>query len=318
MLAVALAIRVYLVLVSPPGSDVYYYDTQAAQLILQGVNPYGHQFTGIPPALATPGAQDVFAYLPFTALFVVPFYLLGNIKFATVAADLIIGICLFQFSRKWSLPLAALFLLVPLTYYTNNATLGTAFVAASLALESRGRRLLSSVALGVALATSLFVWLAFPFFAWWYAKRDESKGLLVALGTFAAITVPFVAAGPSDFLYDVLFFQLGRPAPGLLSSGWTVGFNLNPSLSGLMVSIVGQPAPLYLRAGLSVVALVVLLFARPRDDHYAGRSESELESSMLLRSALFVAVAVFVIPTVFFFAYAEFPIVLFLVWLARQ
>jgi hypothetical protein len=39
---------------------------------------------------------------------------------------------------------------------------------------------------------------------------------------------------------------------------------------------------------------------------------------MTLRSSLFVAVSVFVIPAVFFFAYLEFPIVLFLIWLASR
>ena len=84
------------------------------------------------------------------------------------------------------------------------------------------------------------------------------------------------------------------------------------------MTLVGQPAPLYLRAGLTLVILAILLLARgPRangiHERLGGRS---LLSWALLRSSLFVAAAVFVLPTVFFFAYAEFPVVLFLCWMA--
>jgi hypothetical protein len=313
-------VRVYLILVLPPSSDVYFYDSQAAQLILRGVDPYGHQFTGIPPSLATPGAQNVFAYLPFTALFMAPFYLMGDVRLATVAADLIIGTCLFQFSRRWSLPVAALFLLAPSTYYTNDATLAAAFVAIALALESRGRKLIASASLGIALATSLFVWLAVPFFAYRFAKQGDLRPLAFALSTFAAISLPFLAADSSSFLHDVLFFQFARTAPALVTAGGAFGFTLNPSLSGFMLTLVGQPAPLYLRGAVTLVIMALLLNGgRPRAKIIAGQpSESELRSSMTLRSSLFVAVSVFVIPAVFFFAYLEFPVVLFLVWLASR
>jgi uncharacterized membrane protein len=315
VLVVGLLLRVYIVFAFPPNSDIYYYDTQAAQLILSGVDPYGHQFTGIPPSMATPGAQNVFAYLPFTAAFIVPFYLLGDVRFATVAADLIIGTSLFQYSRRWSLLVAALFLLVPTTYYTNDAALGAAFVAVAIALESRGRRLLAALSLGVALATSLFVWLAVPFFAYRYAKLRDPKAIAVALATSAAVALPFLAAGPSSFLRDVVFFQFERVSPPLVTAGGAFGFTLNPALSGLMVTFLGQPAPLYLRVAVTLVVMaLVLTLRRGRGE----QSEAALWSSTLLRSSLFVAVSVFVLPSVFFFAYLEFPLVLLLVWLASR
>ncbi|MDA4118893.1 MAG: hypothetical protein OK455_11200, partial [Thaumarchaeota archaeon] len=129
ILAIAVAVRIYVVVAFPPVTDVYYYDTQAAQLILHGVSPYGHSFAGIPPSLATPGAQDVFAYLPFTAIYFVPFYLLGDVRFGAIAADVIIGLCLFQFQKRWSMVAAAIFLLIPFsTYYMNDALPAVALV----------------------------------------------------------------------------------------------------------------------------------------------------------------------------------------------
>jgi uncharacterized membrane protein len=252
--------------------------------------------------------------MPFTAIYLVPFYLMGDVKLGVVAAEMIIGVCLFQFSRRWSLLAAGLFLLVPLTYYTDNATFPAAFLAISLALEPRGRRALASVSFGVALATSLFVWLAIPFFAYRDARRGDARSLVIALITVFAISLPFFAAGPSDFIYDVLFFQFGRASPGLVTTGGPFGPTLNPSLSGFATTLVGQPAPLYLRVGITLAILAVLLLARVR--RAVGTSARDITSSMLLRSSAFAAAAVLLVPAVFFFAYVELPLVLLLCWLA--
>ena len=77
----AVAARLVLILLVPPTTDVYYYDAQAAEALIAGSSPYAHTFTGIPPRLVTPGAANVFAYLPFTALYLVPFRLLGDVRF---------------------------------------------------------------------------------------------------------------------------------------------------------------------------------------------------------------------------------------------
>jgi hypothetical protein len=142
----------------------------------------------------------------------------------------------------------------------------------------------------------------------------------MALATFAAISLPFLAADSSSFLHDVLFFQLDRLAPPLVTEGGAFGLTLNPSLSGLMVTLIGHPAPLYLSGTAALVVMALLLYWRnPRAKIATGQpTESELTSSMVLRSSLCVAISVFVIPSVFFFAYLELPIVLFLIWLASR
>ncbi len=311
--------RAYLVFELPPATDIYYYDTQAAELVLRGVDPYGHLFTGIPAALATPGAENVFAYLPFTAVYYVPFYLLGDIRFGSIAADMVIGLCLFQFSKRWSLAASALFLLVPFsTYYINDSVPAIALLMVSIALEGRGRKPLSSIALGIALATSMIVWLVVPFYVYRYAKGRDMRFFLLSLTAFAAISIPFFAADPSDFVYDVLLFQFGRSTPGLVVHGGPFGLMLNPSLTGMFVTLTGQPAPLYLRAAIALLLLAICLFLRraPKGGMNGPSGGESPLTSMLLRSSVFVTAAILVLPSVFFFIYAEFPIVLFLTWLA--
>jgi len=317
---VAFALRIFLLLAIPPTSDVFYYDTWAAKLVLSGVDPYGHPLSGVPQALATPGGENVFAYLPFTALFCVPFYLVGDVRLAMVAADLIIGASLFLYFRKWSLAVSALFLLVPATFYLNDASFAAAFVALSLVLESRNRNVAASIFLGLALASSLFAWLSLPFFVLRYLRLGKPKQLGLAIASPALISAPFVLAGPSAFFNDVLFFHLSRTPTEVFSPGGPFGFSLNPSLSGFMMTFAGQTAPPVLRVAIGLLALAILLRRIPRDPETSALQSGYpvSESSNLLRSSLFLTVAVLVIPSVFFFAYLEFPIVMFLSWLAGR
>ncbi len=311
--------RIYLVVAFQPGNDIYYYNTQAAQLILQGASPYGHLFTGIPPELATPGAQNVFTYLPFTALYFLPFYLLGDVRFGVVAADMLIGLCLFQFGRRWSLVASAAFLLVPIsTRYANNLVPALALVVLSVALGQRGRRLLSSLSLGLALASSVLVWLLVPFFVYRYLKRRELRTALVSFATFAAICVPFFVSAPREFLYDVLSYQFGRQPAPLFAFGGSFGIQTNASLSGLLFTMTGQPAPLILRGALTLLLLGACLFLRgPRPSGGRDGRFAELPmSSLLLRAATFTAGAVILLPSTLFLIYFELPVVLLLCWIA--
>src|SRR6266852_907310 len=75
LVVLAMVPRLALLLILSPASDVFYVDREAARVLIAGNNPYDHTFTTIPPALATSGAAHVFAYLPFTAIYLVPFYL---------------------------------------------------------------------------------------------------------------------------------------------------------------------------------------------------------------------------------------------------
>jgi hypothetical protein len=83
LLVLALSVRLAVAASVPPASDVYYYLTQAVQALLGGMNPYDHAYVGIPPLLVTPGAGHVLAYLPFTVLYLVPFYIAATCGLAS-------------------------------------------------------------------------------------------------------------------------------------------------------------------------------------------------------------------------------------------
>ena len=320
MFLVGLVLRLYLVEVAPPLTDIYYYNTQAAQLILQGASPYGHQFTGVPSQLATPGAANVFTYLPFTAVYFVPFYLLGDVRFGIIAADMVIGLCLFQFRRRWSLLASASFLLIPFsTHYINDLVPAVMFVVVSVALEARGRRLSSALSLGLALATSVLVWLLVPFIVYRFVRRREMRPLMVVFATFAAVCAPFFIANPVTLLYDVLVFQFGRQTTPLLTFGGTFPITLNASLSGIVLAMTGQPAPILVRVILTLALLGACLVLRlpERIEKIQGNGEAGLSlPSLLFRSAVFTAGAVILLPSVLFLIYFELALVLLLCWAA--
>jgi hypothetical protein len=304
----ALFVRLLVGVSIAPASDVYYYLTQAVQVLLAGMSPYNHAYTSIPPLLVTPGAEHVLAYLPFSVLYLIPFYFASDIRLGFMAADLLAGACLYLFGGRWRLEAASVYLFLPFTIifstFLLNATLiAMAFIALFLLLEYRGRGLLGAVVFGLALAASQFSFLLLPLVLVFYIRRGRWKEpVLVTLST-AVIVVPFLAASPSLFLSETLSFEFARPLIPLLSGGGPVGVMVNPSMSAIASSLVGLTVPFYVKIFIELVFIVVLIRA---DD-----------LSLLIRnSALLVLVSVFVLPNDFFWAYLEFPFMLLLFWLS--
>ena len=74
--------------------DVYYLDNQGAKLILNFQNPcsQGLAAQGIP--------VNMFAYLPFVPIYYAPFYLLGDIRFGNIFADMLIMFSLYYIAKS--------------------------------------------------------------------------------------------------------------------------------------------------------------------------------------------------------------------------
>ncbi len=310
VLALGLGARVLGLALLEPQSDVYYYDKEAVAVLLHGTSPYGHAYLGVPATLATPGAENVFAYLPLTVLYLVPFYLLGDVRLGALVADAVIALCLYALLGRWGLLASALYLLAPFTIllstvYLNNVVFAMAFVALATLLERSERGLLSGVAFGLALATSLLAWLLVPFYAYQHLSRHRARVLAAALAVAIVVILPFVAAAPGDFAYDVLSFQFQRPVAPPLALGGPFGISLNPTLESFAVYLSGWSVPSFARVALDAIVLVVLLSW--------GRA-----SSWEVPACLFVGVSVLVLPSNFYFAYAELPYLLSLTWLARR
>jgi len=202
----------------PPMTDVFYFDREAAGTLVAGANPYSHTFTSVPASLATPGASGVFAYLPSTLLYLVPFYLMGDIRLGFVLADVVVGLLLSMQGGRWSLLAAAVYLMIPFTVvlstiYLNNLLVAALFFSIFAALERRGRTTAGSVSLGFAMAASQLAWLVLPFAAYWYVRSGRRTSLLVMTLAAAVLVVPFLVWSPGgSSTARSLFSSRGQPS----------------------------------------------------------------------------------------------------------
>jgi hypothetical protein len=203
--------------------DIYYVDREAAQLILELKDPYLYSnYTNQIGELVT------FAYLPLVPLYYAPFVQIGaDIRYGNILADLIITAALYfigkstsrtTFSRSpvsfsGSLAYALLPTSIWLSAVTgSNMMVGSMFLIVALAFLLEGNHyVLSSIFLGLALATNQFVILVFPLIALYCFRDRKLKPVLTTILVSGAIVLPFFLYSPSRFAYDVLLFQFERP-----------------------------------------------------------------------------------------------------------
>ncbi|QQG48504.1 MAG: hypothetical protein HY247_07115 [archaeon] len=308
LLSVGAALRSMVLLLVRPLTDVYYYDTEAARAIVQGVSPYGHFYGGLPLGiLSTPGASNVFTYLPFTAIFFVPFYLAGDVRLGLILADTVIGACLVWSGYKRSLLASSAYLLFPFTIllstvFLNNTVVAMLFIALFFAMERRGKGLVGASFFGVALASIQFSWFIFPFVALYYLREGRWKEPLVIVGVAAAIIAPYFFANPSAFVFDTLMFQFVRPTVAVVSYFGPLGYYVNLALNAFLLSSLNFSLPLYARLALVGSILPVFL--------YKARGSTRVA----LYSGLYLLFSVFVLSNDFFVSYTELPFFLILLY----
>ena len=156
------------------------------------------------------------------------------------------------------------------------------------------------------MATSQLAWFVFPFVAYWYLRSGRRTSLLVTIVTAVALVSPFLIWSPGGFFYSTFAFQFSRPAVALVSKASPVGYNVNPSLDELFISFFNFPLPALPRMALTLILLPLFL---------AGAKGFR---SSVLRSSLFAAVAIFILPNDLFWSYAELPLVAFMLFLASR
>jgi hypothetical protein len=306
VLAVGAGVRFALLALPPLFTiDVYYYNAQAVGYLLRLVDPYGAAYV-VPPALATAGAANVFAYVPGVFAFILPAGLVAGTSVGLSVGDLAaaLGLYLLPSGRRNIWP-AAYLLFPPVvlfsTSFLNDAIPAIAFISVAIALEARGRPLAASLLLGLALASSQEAWFFFPVYAYYLLRRKRYLHVVLSLATASAVLLPFFAWDPSAFIQNTVLFQFERAPVPFLSTG-PFGLTVNPSMQGILLS-AGASAPLPLRAGLAVASLLLVLWR-------VGRGLP----SMLLAGATFTSVSLLLLAGQFFWSYLELPFVLLLGW----
>ena len=309
-LAAGVAVRLLLLWLPPLFlTDVAYYNSQAVAYLLHGIDPYGAAYT-VPSALATPGAEDVFAYLPGVFAFLVPGGYGAGARVGLVACDLVVAASLLMLSPREGGLLAALFLLLPpavlfSTSFLNDSLPAIAFLAVAFLLEARSKPTPAAVLFGLALASSQEVWFVAPLYFVYGVRNGRCAPLLVSVAVGAAAVLPFALWNPGSFVSDAFIFQFHRGVAPLLSTG-PFGLDVNPSLQGVL-SGLGLSAPLSLRGALAGVCVILL-----------GWRSGGSQSRLLLASAASAALCLFLVAGDFYWSYLELPFVLLLFWGATR
>lgn len=236
--------------------DVYYVDNQAAKQILELKNPYAQ-------GLASNGyVLNQFAYLPMIPIYYAPFYLLGDIRYGSIAADILIIFSVYWITKSinrgaaFFAPLA--YALLPFSIWltsvaSTNIMIGASFLAASIAALLKKNYSIAAIFLGIALATNQLVILVLPllfYYFWCEHKFSYFFGsLLISIG----IILPFFITNPFRFVYTIVLFQFERP---LQSNGPF-------SLYGLVNITTGQVIASWIRITLFLMAaLIAVLWLR--------------------------------------------------------
>jgi hypothetical protein len=270
LLAIGMTPPLWIIRSQPkPSIDVITFEEEASRLLLSGHNPYAadHAIPGLDPHVygpRSPANEKImwYPYTPVNMLAMIPGYLLGDVRYATLAA--LVGVCalLCAGGRRAGLPAGSFYelIVVLLCLQVDNhfiirfgwtepfLALGVAGCAYSLA-AGRGGALGLSVAWTAAVKQYGFLW-TIPVVA---SGRLRSKDLAVGLLAALALTVPFFAWGPRDFLEDTVFSIAREPFRSNMVSVPALYY----SMSGRQVSSAWS------FVAAAVVAAVVILQRRP-------------------------------------------------------
>ncbi len=213
-------------------NDSTYQIELAGDLVLDGENPYGHDYDGSGLERFYPAAHDQpagfpqvalrhFAYFPGTALTAAAWRLLPRpfddyrlfVLLATLA--LLPAALLFPGPLHWKLPIGAVLAANPLL--VRGAWFGTADAPSLLALVlafallMRGRFVWAAASLGAAVALKQFALVAVPFFAVaLLTARTPRVALRQAGAAFAGVLLacflPFLIADPGALWHDTVAY----------------------------------------------------------------------------------------------------------------
>jgi 4-amino-4-deoxy-L-arabinose transferase-like glycosyltransferase len=234
--------------------DVYYVDNQAVKLILDFQNPYSPTFLGHGYVLNT------FAYLPMIPMYYAPFYLLGDIRFGNIFADVLIMFSLYYIAK--SINHGAAFF-APLTYAilpfsiwltsiaSTNIMVGASFLAVSVAALLRKKHLMSALFLGLALATNQLMFLALPPIIYYFWGERKTKYFFGSILVTTGLILPFFMQNAFRFIYDVIIFQFQRP---LQKNGVFSLYSLINSTTGLSLTS-------WMRVSLFLVAALIAVIS---------------------------------------------------------
>jgi len=215
--------------------DVYYADTQASKLILNLENPYTHTY------LIHGYTLDLFAYLPLVPIYYALFVPLGDIRYGSIFADVVIMFSIYLIAKtnrhgiSFYAPLA--FAIFPASIWltsvaSTNIMIGCAFLTLSMAALLREKYAAAAFFFGLGIAANQLVIIALPMIGLYLWKQHKFSRFMLALLVPSAVVLPFFLASPSRFIYQVILFQFER---GLQPDGLFSLYRIVQVFSGIQL-----------------------------------------------------------------------------------
>ena len=258
--------------------DTYMVDEQATKLILNLQNPYAYTFSVHNYTLGS------FAYLPMVPIYYVPFYLLGDLRYGNIFADVLIMLAAYWIAKSLNFrtaiyaPLA--FAVLPWSIWltsisSTNFMVGTAFLMLSVAALLRKKYIIAAVFLGLSVAANQLIVLALPLFGYYYQIEHKLSCFLPSLLVSAAVIRPFFLSSPSNFFHDVVDYPFIRPVQAYTPF----------SLNGILITTFNVQISTLIRISIFTISflLATLLFRKK-------------PSLFLLSAGVVLFLAAFVLP----------------------
>ena len=283
-IAIRLVVMSTLSVYNPP-IDAFIVDKESANVILHLQNPYTYSFPVHDYYL------NIFAYLPMVPIYYAPFYVLGDFRYGSIFADVLIMLAAFWIAKSYNRGLAfyaplAYALLPPSIWLSSiagtNIMVGTAFLMLFFAALLQKKYGVAAIFLGLGVASNQMVALLLPLFAFYYWNAHKLSRFTLSLLVSTIIILPFYLSNPSKFIYDVVEFQFLRPAQ--LNGSYSLYHILNTGF-GIHLSF-------YIRATLFVVPFVLLAFWSRRKPNL-----------LLISAGLLLFLEAFVLPINGFWTY---------------
>jgi hypothetical protein len=209
--------------------DCYTFQRDAAKSLVHGIDPYGMTQANVyseadskifyGPGMVVNGRVLVgLQYPPLTLLWILPGYLLGDVRYSYILAIVIAAVFSFAMvpSRR-SLWLAVFLLLNPLTFYVENRCFTEPLVLMVLCATVYAavkRRWWLPLALGLLLAAKQYNFLVLPL-AGYLVVPFQWKQYLKLAGTSVAVAaatvLPFACWNFRGLWHDLVLFHLAQP-----------------------------------------------------------------------------------------------------------
>jgi hypothetical protein len=215
--------------VKEPFIDVFSFQRDACENLLKGVDPFGATQADIydahdsalnyGPGMVVGGRVLVgFQYPPLTLLWVLPGYVLGDVRFSYILAVALAAWFLFALCPdNRGLAIVSVLLFSPVTFVIETCSFTEPLVYVTLCATIYAavkKRWWMPIALGLFLASKQYNFLALPLIAYFvrpFQWKAYFKLTGLALATATATVLPFAIWNLSALWHDTVLFHLRQP-----------------------------------------------------------------------------------------------------------